>query len=163
MSTRTNTILAISTLLATLTACSGDDQAGAPSTQQSGSDTPASTPSQPPSPAPSPTPTPTPTPKPTPVVPKAADATNFKACSDARCEVLVKTGSRVPVKKSVLGFSTLVVSRVSAGSVDFGGSSSCCSVSAGGQQAGNTFRMNNLKVVTVAVTGKTAILRLSPA
>jgi hypothetical protein len=124
---------------------SGDTPIAAPST-------PSVTPSAPPKP-----------PKPTKPVPTAADGTNYQACADARCEVSVRTGTRIPVKQSVLGFKTLVITRVSGGSVDFGGKSSCCSVSGGDQQPGNTFRLNNLKITTIAVTPKTAILRLSPA
>ncbi|HEY0617103.1 MAG TPA: hypothetical protein VGD15_05935 [Kribbella sp.] len=73
------------------------------------------------------------------------------------------TGSRVPVKRSVAGFSTLVVSKVSATGVDFGGSTANASVSAGDQGPGNRFQLNNLVVTTVAIQGSTAILRLRPA
>lgn len=73
------------------------------------------------------------------------------------------TGSRVPVKRSVAGFSTLVVSKVSATGVDFGGSTANTSVSAGDQGPGNRFQLNNLVVTTVAIQGSTAILRLRPA
>jgi len=109
-------------------------------------------------------PTPPQSPEPSKPLPTAADGTNYKACADARCEVAVRTGTRLPVKKSALGFTnTLVVSRVSEGSVDYGAKGGCCSISTKAQKAGGTYRMNNLKVLTVAVAGKTAILRLSPA
>lgn len=42
-----------------------------------------------------PTPTPTPKPKPPPKPRAAADGTNFKACADRTCEVLVKTGDTI--------------------------------------------------------------------
>ncbi|WP_433007307.1 hypothetical protein [Kribbella sp. CA-294648] len=111
-----------------------------------------------------PKPMPKPTPKPPKPVPTAADGTNYKACADARCEVAVRTGTRLPVKKSALGFTNiLVISRVSDGTVDYGAAGGCCSISTKAQRPGGSYRMNNLKVVTVAVVGKTAILRLSPA
>lgn len=56
-----------------------------------------------------------------------------------------------------------MVSRVSDGSIDYGAKGGCCSISTKAQTPGNTYRMNNLKVLTVAISGKTAILRLSPA
>jgi hypothetical protein len=56
-----------------------------------------------------------------------------------------------------------VISRVSDGSVDYGAKGGCCSISTKAQTAGGTYRLNNLKVLTVAISGKTAILRLSPA
>jgi type IV secretory pathway VirB10-like protein len=168
------TVAAIAAALTLLTACGGNDDTGtpppstpatsAPISTPPPSETPSDTSSTPPASTPTAPPTTPKPPAPTkPPAPKAADGNNLKACSDAICEVYVKTGTRIPVKRSVLGFSTLTVSRVSAGSVDFGGKSSCCSVSAGGQSAGSVFRMNNLKVTTVAVTGAIAILRLHPA
>jgi hypothetical protein len=96
-------------------------------------------------------------------MPKAADGNNLKACSDARCEVYVRTGSKVPVSRRVAGFNTLVVSRVASDGIDFGGSTPNASVSAGGQRAGNTFQLNDLKITTIAIQGKTAIIRLRPA
>jgi hypothetical protein len=111
-----------------------------------------------------PKPTPKPTPKPPKPVPTAADGTNYKACADARCEVAVRTGTRLPVKRSALGFTNvLVISRVSNGTVAYGARGGCCGISTNAQRPGGSYRMNNLKVLTVAVAGKTAILRLSPA
>jgi hypothetical protein len=52
---------------------------------------------------------------------------------------------------------------VSNGTVDYGAKGGCCSISTKAQSPGSSYRMNNLKVLTVAVAGKTAILRLSPA
>jgi hypothetical protein len=75
----------------------------------------------------------------------------------------VKTGTRIPVKTSIFGFSTLVVTKVSATGVDFGAKSACCSVSATQQQPGKTVRLNKLAITTVAITTSTAILRLHPA
>jgi hypothetical protein len=108
------------------------------------------------------TPTVTPT-KTAPALPKAADGNNLKACSDARCEVYVRTGSKVPVSRGVAGFNTLVVSKVATDGVDFGGSTPNTSVSAGGQRAGSTSQLNDLQITTVAIQGETAILRLRPA
>jgi hypothetical protein len=108
------------------------------------------------------TPTVTPT-KTAPALPKAADGNNLKACSDARCEVYVRTGSKIPVSRSVAGFNTLVVSKVATDGVDFGGSTPNTSVSAGGQRAGSTSQLNDLQITTVAIQGETAILRLRPA
>ncbi|TDO52404.1 hypothetical protein EV643_102243 [Kribbella sp. VKM Ac-2527] len=165
---RTSTILTAAVLLTTLTACSGDPD---PASNTAVSTPTASTPTATtPTPSPTPTPTPTPiTPKPTPTAkpkpagPRAADGYNYQSCRDAVCEIYVKTGSRVPVKRSVAGFSTLVVSRVAPTGVDFGGSTANTSVSAGGQQPGFDFRLNNLKVTTVAINNETAILHLRPA
>jgi hypothetical protein len=97
-----------------------------------------------------------------PVLPKAADGDNLKACSDASCEVYVRTGSKVPVSRRVAGFNTLVVSKVATDGVEFGGRTPNTSVSAGGQRAGSTSQLNDLKITTVAVQGKIAILRLRP-
>jgi hypothetical protein len=171
---RTSTILTAAVLLTTLAACSGDPDpasntaAGTPtaSAPTAGpTPTPSPTPTRTPTPTPTPTltPKPTPTPKPKPAGPRAADGHNYQSCRDAICEIYVKTGSRVPVKRSVAGFSTLVVSRVAPTGVDFGGSTANTSVSAGGQQPGFNFQLNNLKVTTVAINNKTAILRLHPA
>ncbi|NEA34647.1 hypothetical protein [Streptomyces sp. SID13031] len=120
--------------------------------------TPGTTPSSPPVAPPTTAP-----PKPTKPAPTAADGTNYKSCTDGRCEVSVRTGTRIPAKQSLLGFKTLTITRVSAGTVDFAAKSGCCSLSGGGQSPGSVFHMNNLKIVTIAVAGKTAILRLSPA
>lgn len=164
------TVATVAAVLALLTACGGNDDTGTPAASTpTAPSTPVS--SEPVSSTPVPSePTPTtsqpPTVQPTtakPPAPKAADGNNLTACADAICEVYVKTGTRIPVKRSVLGFSTLTVSRVSGGSVDFGAKSGCCSLGAGGQQTGSIFRMNDLKVTTVVVTGPTAILRLHPA
>ncbi|QNE17812.1 hypothetical protein F1D05_07700 [Kribbella qitaiheensis] len=100
---------------------------------------------------------------PAPPAHKAADGNNLKACADGTCEVYVKTGTRIPVKASVFGSSTLIVSKVSAAGVDYGGKSACCSVSATQQQAGKTVRLNKLTITTVTITAPTAILRLHPA
>jgi hypothetical protein len=130
-----------------------------PTPGPAGTPTPGATPPAPVTPPGSGTPKPKPTP-----VPAAADGTNYKACSDARCEVAVRTGTRLPVKKNALGFTNvLVISRVSNGSVDYGAKGGCCSISTSAQKPGSTYTLNNLKVLTVAVAGKTAILRLSPA
>jgi hypothetical protein len=107
-------------------------------------------------------PTVTPT-KTAPVLPKAADGDNLKACSDARCEVYVRTGSKVPVSRRVAGFNTLVVSKVATDGVDYGGRTPNISVSAGGQRAGSTSQLNYLRITTVAIQGRIAILRLRPA
>jgi len=152
-----------------LAGCSSGDDSGAgtpPSTTagttvSASSATPSSTPATSTTPTTAP-PTVTPT-KTAPVLPKAADGNNLKACSDARCEVYVRTGSKVPVSRRVAGFNTLVVSKVATDGVDFGGSTPNTSVSAGGQRAGTTFQLNDLKVTTVAIQGKIAILRLRPA
>jgi hypothetical protein len=173
MPNRKCTLLVAAALVATLAACSGGNDSATrtptPPPDSSGlsiadpTETPSPTSSPTSSPTPTSTPSPTPKPKPTPVVRKAADGNNLKACADAVCEVYVKTGSRVPVKRSVAGFSTLVVSKVSATGVDFGGSTANTSVSAGDQGPGNRFQLNNLMVTTVAIQGSTAILRLRPA
>ncbi|MFI5713802.1 hypothetical protein [Kribbella sp. NPDC051620] len=124
--------------------------------------TPTATPSTPAAPKSSIPPRPTAPPaKP---LPKAADGTNYKACADSRCEVSVRTGTRLPVKRSTLGFtSTLKIDRVSDGTVAYSAQGGCCSLSTSAQGPGQSYILNNLKVTTVAVSGKTAVLRLKPA
>jgi hypothetical protein len=76
---------------------------------------------------------------------------------------VVRAGTRLPVKRSTLGFtSTLKIDRVSGGTVSYSASGGCCSMSTAAQKPGNSYFFNNLKVTTVAVSGKTAILRLKP-
>lgn len=168
------TVLAGVVAASLLAGCSSGDNSGAGTPPSTTAGTTVSAPATtPPSSTPATSITPTnapPTVTPTvtqtrtaPVMPKAADGNNLKACSDARCEVYVRTGSKVPVSRRVAGFNTLVVSRVASDGVDFGGSTPNASVSAGGQRAGNTFQLNDLKVTTVAIQGKTAIIRLRPA
>jgi hypothetical protein len=153
-----------------LAGCSGGDDSGAGTPPSTTAGTTVSAPSATPSstsatsttapPTVAPTVTPTRT---APVLPKAADGNNLKACSDARCEVYVRTGSKVPVSRRVAGFTTLVVSKVATDGVDYGGRTPNISVSAGGQRAGSTSQLNDLKITTVAIQGKIAILRLRPA
>jgi type IV secretory pathway VirB10-like protein len=176
MPNRKRALLVAAALVTTLAGCSGANDSATSTPPPASSSLSVTGPTETPSPTPTPTPTATPTtaptpkptpkppkpPKPKPVVPKAADGNNLKACADAVCEVYVRTGSRVPVKRSVAGFSTLVVSKVSSTGVDFGGSTANTSVSAGGQGPGNRFQLNNLMVTTVAIQGSTAILRLRP-
>jgi hypothetical protein len=167
------TVLAGVVAASLLAGCSSGDNSGAGTPPSTTAGTTVSAPSTTPSSTPAISTTPTvapPTVTPTvtqtrtaPVMPKAVDGNNLKACSDARCEVYVRTGSKVPVSRRVAGFNTLVVSRVASDGVDFGGSTLNASVSAGGQRAGNTFQLNDLKVTTVAIQGKTAIIRLRPA
>jgi hypothetical protein len=165
MPNRKRALLVAAALVATLAGCSGANDSATSTPPPASSSLSVTNPTETPSPTPTPTLTATPTtaPTPKPVVPKAADGNNLKACADAVCEVYVRTGSRVPVKRSVAGFSTLVVSKVSSTGVDFGGSTANTSVSAGGQGPGNRFQLNNLVVTTVAIQGSTAILRLRPA
>jgi hypothetical protein len=148
-----------------LAGCSSGDDSGAGTPPSTTAATTVSAPSGSPSSAPATSTTP-PTVTPTrtaPALPKAADGYNLKACSDARCEVYVRTGSKVPVSRRVAGFNTLVVSKVATDGVDFGGSTPNTSVSAGGQRAGSTSQLNDLQITTVAIQGETAILRLRPA
>jgi hypothetical protein len=157
---RTSTPLAVAALAVCLTACgadSGADPAGTPSPPPAEESTPSTSPSAPP---------------PQPTGPHAKNGFDYQACKDASCEVYVRTGSKVPVKTSVAGFSTLEVTKVSASGVDFGGKTSGTSVSATGQQAGYRARLNNLQIVTVTVNQRhpagngvetLAILRLSTA
>jgi hypothetical protein len=166
-----------------LTGCGGQDDKGAaapaPTTPPSPTATPTPGPADTPPPGTTGTPTqPTPTvsapgsgtpkpstpPKPTKPVPTAADGTNYKACADSRCEVSVRTGTRLPVKRSTLGFtSTLKIDRVSDGTVAYSAKGGCCSLSTSAQGPGKSYILNSLKVTTVSVTGRTAILSLKPA
>lgn len=152
--------------VAALAGCSGANSGvGTPSAASESNTAPTST-AAPTTPTAAPTtatPTAQPTVRPTPAFPVAADGNNLKACSDARCEVFVRTGTRIPVDRRVAGFSRLVVSSVGPDGVDYGGSTANASVSAGGQVPGLTFRLNDLNVTTVALKGGRAILRLRPA
>lgn len=163
------TVLVAGVAACLLAGCSSGDDSGtgtppsvtAGTTVSAPSATPSSTPATSTTPPPAP-PTVTPT-RTAPVLPRAADGNNLQACSDARCEVYVQTGSKVPVSRRLAGFNTLVISKVATDGVDFGGSTPNTSVSAGGQRAGSTFQLNGLKISTVAIQGKIAILRLRPA
>lgn len=169
-------LLAVAATACLLAGCSADGsgQSGtqpsaagsdAATTTATASATPLPTPSQSPTPAPTRAPATTPTraPATTPAFPAAADGTNLKACADSSCEVVVRTGTKIPVSRRVAGFSRLVVSAVDSSGVSFGGSTANASVSAGGQQPGTTFRLNDLNVSTVARQGGVAVLRLRPA
>jgi hypothetical protein len=134
------TVAAIAAVVVLVAACSSNDDKGTPAPTTAPRSTPAKLP-----------------------VAKAADGNNLKACTDAVCEVYVKTGTRIPVKSSIFGFSTLVVTKVSAKGVDFGAKSTCCMVSATQQQPGKTVRLNKMNITTVTITKTTAILRLKPA
>ncbi|WP_328326909.1 hypothetical protein OHA70_39335 [Kribbella sp. NBC_00382] len=146
-----------------LTGCGGqnDNGAAAPASTTPASPTATPTPGPGDTPPPDTAGTPTPPAKP---LPKAADGTNYKACADSRCEVTVRTGTRLPVKRSTLGFtSTLKIDRVSDGTVAYSAKGGCCSLSTSAQGPGKSYILNSLKVTTVSVTGKTAILSLKPA
>ncbi|HEY0696160.1 MAG TPA: hypothetical protein VGD71_44845 [Kribbella sp.] len=164
----TRTVLVAGAAAWLLAGCSSSDDSGVGTPASTSTATTVSAPSGSPSSAPAtsttpPTVTPTVTPtKTAPALPKAADGNNLKG-SDARCEVYVRTGSKIPVSRSVAGFNTLVVSKVATDGVDFGGSTPNTSVSAGGQRAGSTSQLNDLQITTVAIQGETAILRLRPA
>ncbi|GAA3564964.1 hypothetical protein [Kribbella ginsengisoli] len=177
-----NTKLAlVATVAATLTlaGCGGssDDNgtAGpAPTTPASPTATPTPGPGDTPPPdtagtptppaTPSSTPKPSILPKPTKPVPTAADGTNYKACADSRCEVAVRTGTRLQVKRSTLGFTSILkIDRVSNGTVAYSADGGCCSISTSAQGPGQSYTLNSLKVTTIAVSGRTAVLRLKPA
>jgi hypothetical protein len=163
------TVLVTGVAACLLAGCSSGDDSGAGTPPSTTAGNTASAPSATPSSAPATSTTPTTTPptvtptRTVPVLPKAADGNNLKACSDARCEVYVQTGSKVPVSRRVAGFNTLVISKVATDGVDFGGTTPNISVHAGGQRAGSTSQLNDLKITTVAIQGKIAILRLRPA
>lgn len=100
---------------------------------------------------------------PPPASPTAADGDNLAACSDGTCEVYVRTGTRIPIETGFSGFTALIVGKVDAGGVAFGGKSECCSVNATDQQPGTTTRLNSLDITTVSISAPTAVLRLKPA
>jgi hypothetical protein len=56
-----------------------------------------------------------------------------------------------------------VVDRVSNGTVSYSAKGGCCSLGAAAEKPGYTYTFNSLKITTVAISGKTAILRLKPA
>ncbi|MGC4939739.1 hypothetical protein [Kribbella sp. DT2] len=157
---RTSTPLAAAVLAVSLTACGG------------GSDTSASPAGSPGSPPPAEESSAAPTTSaPLPTGPYAKDGFNYPACKDGACEIYVRTGTRVPMKTSVAGFGTLLVSKATASGVDFAGKSPDAAGSIG-QQPGYRARIGKLDVVTVTVNQRhpagngvetLAILRLSPA
>ena len=155
---RTSTPLAAAVLAVSLTAaCSGGSDNSAD---------PAGTPGTPPTEETSAAPS-----SATPTGPYAKDGFNYPACKDGACEIYVRTGTRVPMKTSVAGFGTLVVSKATSSGVDFAGASPDAAGSIG-QQPGYRARIGKLDVVTVTVNQRhpagngvetLAILRLSPA
>ncbi|MEV6281245.1 hypothetical protein [Kribbella sp. NPDC051770] len=161
---RTSTPLAVTALAAAaltvcLTSC-GADSGAAPSGTPS---------SAPPVDESSTSPTPTSPPKPT--GPYAKNGFDYDTCKDGTCEIYVRTGTRVPMKQSVAGFATLVVSKATASGVDFAGTGPDTAGSVG-QQPGYRARIGKLDVVTVTVNQRhpagngvetLAIMRLSPA
>ena len=157
---RTSTPLAAAVLAVSLTACSG------------GSDTSADPAGGPGSPPPTEEPSPSlSTAAPLPTGPHAKDGFNYPACKDGACEIYVRTGTQVPMRTSVAGFGTLVVSKATSSGVDFTGKGPDAAGSVG-QQPGYRARIGKLDVVTVTVNQRhpagngvetLAILRLSPA
>lgn len=156
---RTSTPLAVAALAVCLTACgadAGSNSAGTPSSQPPVEET---------------TPAPSPSASPKPTGPYAKDGFDYPACKDARCEIYVRTGTHVPLKQSLVGFSTLVVSKATASGVNFSGTGPDTTGSIG-QQPGYRARIGKLDIVTVTVNQRhpagdgvetLAILRLSPA
>jgi hypothetical protein len=156
---RTSTPLAAAVLAVSLSACSGSDTSAGPT---GGPGSPP--PSEEPSPSLS-------TAAPLPTGPHAKDGFNYPACKDGACEIYVRTGTEVPMRQSVAGFGTLVVSKATASGVDFSGKGPDAAGSIG-QQPGYRARIGKLDVVTVTVNQRhpagngvetLAILRLSPA
>lgn len=165
----TTKLALVATVVATLTlaGCGGssdDNGSAGPAPTTPASPTATPTPPATPSPTPKPSILPKPTAPPAKPLPKAADGTDYKACADSRCEVLVRTGTRLPVKRGTLGFTSILkIDRVSDGTVGYSAKGGCCSISTAAQEPGNSYTLNSLKVTTVAVSGKTAVLRLKPA
>ncbi|WP_432939519.1 hypothetical protein ACQPXM_29610 [Kribbella sp. CA-253562] len=157
---RTSTPLAAAVLAVGLTACGGGSETSAGPAATDGSPPPVqdSIPTQTTAAA-------------LPTGPHAKDGFNYPACKDARCEIYVRTGTKVPLKQSVAGFGTLLVSKATASGVDFTGKNPDTTGSVG-QQPGYRARIGTLDVVTVTVNQRhpagngvetLAILRLSPA
>ncbi|MFB6724756.1 hypothetical protein ACFCV3_31560 [Kribbella sp. NPDC056345] len=94
-------VLAVAVLM--LAACgSSGDQVTTPSASvptASATPPPKSSPTPTPTPTAKPTPKPTPTPKP---VPKAKDGSNYAACSDSNCEVLLRPSTTLRFRGGTL-------------------------------------------------------------
>jgi hypothetical protein len=116
---------------------------------------------------------------PTSAAPSAADGTNVAACADARCEVLVRTGTPLPVPRTTT-VRNLRVQVVTSRQVTLRGSAigdasagsctgDCSSASINGEfsvtmGADSQTVQNGLSVTVVRVGGDgTAILKLVPA
>ncbi|HEY0692065.1 MAG TPA: hypothetical protein VGD71_23850 [Kribbella sp.] len=155
--------------------CSGDDSGAAASPPPPASSPPpaASTPTPTPtSPTPTapPTPTPTPTPiKTTPRVPtlvgqsmKAKDGRNTSHCLKKSCEVLVSTGSQFRIKTSK-GFATITIVAVSPQGLTIGlyGDSGFGGQTSSGSAPGEFVAYNEVHFTALAVSGKSAVLRLT--
>lgn len=92
-------------------------------------------------------------------LPAAADGTNFKACSDGSCEVLVDSDSVVDVPD--LGPIEIAIKddmlEVASRSDDGQGNTSELSASG---TAGQTLVLNELEFTVVAVLGQQGVLRV---
>ena len=150
--------------------CSGDDSGAAASPPPAAS-TPTPTPTSPtPTALPTRTPTPTPTPaKTTPRVRtlvgqsmKAKDGRNTSHCLKKSCEVLVSTGSQFRIKTSK-GFATITVVAVSPQGLTIGlyGDSGFGGQTSSGSAPGEFVAYNEVHISALAVSGKSAVLRLT--
>lgn len=135
------------TIAAVLVGC-GSAPAAPPAPGSAGSSTPttSSSPSAPASP-----------------VPPAADGTNLDACRDGRCEVVVRSGTVIPLDPS-FGVARLLVARVGDGSAKLeqteeGGSG--MNTASGGE--GSTITTDGLTVTVESVSGDAAVVSLHPS
>ncbi|MFC9694878.1 hypothetical protein ACFTSF_40395 [Kribbella sp. NPDC056951] len=98
-------VLAVALLMLAACGSSGDRVAISPSASVP---TASATPPPKSSPTPTPTATPTPTPKPTAKpAPMAKDGSNYAACSDSNCEILIRPSTTVRFRGGALKFGKI--------------------------------------------------------
>lgn len=98
-------------------------------------------------------------------LPRAADRTDVQACFDGSCEILVSEPVDIPLDGS-LGIGALSVTAIDSSGVDFQSVSPSGFVSSFLDQKpsqGGPSTMNELAISVVAISGKKAVIRLSPA
>ncbi|MDX6247018.1 MAG: hypothetical protein QOF10_378 [Kribbellaceae bacterium] len=151
-------------LISLTVGCSGDD-GGAAASPPPAASTPTPTPT-----SPTPTALPTPTPaKTTPRVPtlvgqsmRAKDGRNTSHCLKKSCEVLVSTGSQFRIKTSK-DFATITIVAVSPQGLTIGlyGDSGFGGQTSSGSAPGEFVAYNEVHFIALAVSGKSAVLRLT--
>ncbi|QWF83478.1 hypothetical protein [Amycolatopsis sp. CA-230715] len=92
--------------------------------------------------------------------PAAADGTDFAACADGVCEVLVAPGDKIKITAK-LGLDTVTVDSVSPETVKFSGDGPGIHLGIG-EPPGPGSTMNKLRVTVVSVDGGKAVVRLAP-
>ena len=110
--------------------------------------------------------------------PHAADGANVAACTDGRCEVIVKAGTAIPVPKSMdvekVAVSAVSRSRVTFTGHDLGGSSGGgCTGRCDSSSSNGSFKIalgpdsqateNGLALTVEQIAGDSAVIQVAPA